>query len=43
MDGNIDTNSHKIKNISDPTKNQDAATTNYLTNYHDNTKINEVR
>ena len=40
MDGNFDMNSHKIINISDPTNNQDAVTKNYLTNYHDNTKIN---
>ena len=40
MDGNIDMNSHKIINISDPTNNQDAVTKNYLCNYHDNTKIN---
>ena len=40
MDGNIDMNSHKIINISDPTNNQDAVTKKYLTNYHDNTKIN---
>ena len=40
MDGNIKMNSHKLINISDPTNNQDAVTKNYLTNYHDNTKIN---
>ena len=40
MDGNIDMNSHKIINISRPTNNQDAVTKNYLTNFHEYTKIN---
>ena len=42
MDGNIDINSHKITNISDPINNQNAVTKNYLTNNHDNTKINRL-
>ena len=41
MDGNIDRNSHKIINISDPNNNQDAVTKNYLTYYHENTKISK--
>ena len=40
MDVNIDMNSHKIINISDPTNNQNAVTINYLINYHDNSEIN---
>ena len=40
--GNIDMNSHKIINISDPANNQDAVTKTYLTNYHDNAKINRL-
>ena len=41
MEATIDVNSNNIVNISDPVNSQDVVTKNYLTNYHNYTKLNK--